>query len=88
MWWQETRLIRLYEELEILTILDRLVPDSRANSDGGENDTHIFRESRRSEVLAEIARLEGKQAEARNLWVGGVALLSAILYATFHYVLR
>ena len=86
--WRKTRLVRLYEELQILAILDRLVHDSHPKSDRDNNDIHIFRERRRSEVLAEIGKLEGRQAEVRNLWVGGVALLSMILYATFHYVLR
>ena len=63
MWWRKTRLVRLYEELEILAILNRLVHDSHANSDRGDTDIHIFRERRQSEVLAEIAKLEGRQAE-------------------------
>jgi hypothetical protein len=88
MWWRKTRLVRLYEELEILAILDRLVHASHANSDRGDNEIHIFRERRQSEVLAEIAKLERGQTETRNLWVSGVALLSVLLYATFHYVLR
>ena len=88
MWWRKTRLVRLYEELEILAILDRLIHDPHANSDRGDNDIHIFREKRLCEVLAEIAKLEGGQAEVRNLRLGGFALLSVILYATFHYVLR
>jgi len=86
MWWQKARLVRLYDELESLAIFDRLVYDFHA--DRGDNDAHTFRERRRSEVLAEIAKLEGGQAEIRNLWVGGVAVLSLILYVTFHYVLR
>jgi len=72
MWWRKTRLVRLYEELEILAILERLIHDSHANSDR-DNDIHIFREKRLCEVLAEIAKLEGDKPKFEIS--GWVALL-------------
>jgi hypothetical protein len=86
---REGELARLHEELEILDVFDRLRNYGADDPNRGDNDAYFCRQKRRSEILADIAKLEGKKPWFGGLRAGSVALLlCATLYATFHYLLR
>ncbi len=87
---REEKLVRLYQELDTLEVFDR-VHDYRADDPNrGDNDAYVSRQKRRSEILAEIAKLGVR----KNRWFEGLRgdkvalLLCATLYATFHYLLK
>jgi len=87
--WRERKRVRLHEELEILDVFDRLHDYQADDVNRGDNDAYVSRQKRRSEILAEIARLGGRKPRFEGLRVGIVALLlCATVYATFHYLLR
>jgi hypothetical protein len=87
--WREGKLVRLQEELEILDVFDRLRNYGADDFNRGDNDAYLSRQHRRSEILAEIAKLGVRKPWFEGLRAGSVALLlCATLYATFHYLLR
>jgi hypothetical protein len=88
MWGRHGKLLCLCEELESITVLDRLheyATDSNRN-----NDAYVTRQARRAEILAEITNLEAKrpwfEAHARVFSVA--LLLCTTAYATFHFLLK
>ncbi|HYL16858.1 MAG TPA: hypothetical protein VEV41_27750 [Terriglobales bacterium] len=85
--WRGRKLARLHKELETIDVLNRL---HEYDPDRGDEDVYVARQTRRSEVLAAIAKLEGKAPLfKRGGQVGGLALLlCATAYTTFHYLLR
>jgi hypothetical protein len=86
--WCEGRLVRLHEELELLDVFDRV--HNYANAPNrSDNDAYVSRQKRRSEILAEIAKLGVRKPWFEGLRAGSVALvLCATLYATFHYLFK
>jgi hypothetical protein len=59
MWGRRKQLLHLYEELDIISVFDRLL-DPGKNPDHTENDSFKNRQARRSEILAEIAQIKSK----------------------------
>ena len=57
MWWKRKELERLYAELAVLAISDRLYSDLPDLTQNG-LDLHAIRRRRLSELRAEIARLD------------------------------
>lgn len=57
MWVREGKLVRLNEELETLAVFDRIY-DLDPNPSRSVNAAHVSRQKRRSEIGAEIAKLE------------------------------
>ena len=87
--WREGKLARLHEELEILDVFDRIHYYGADDPSRGDNDAYVSHQKRRSEILAEIAKLVGRKPWFNGLRAGSVALLlCATLYATLHYLLR
>jgi hypothetical protein len=85
--WREGRLARLHEELKILDVFDRLHDYGADDPNRGDHDACVFRQKRRSEISAEIAKLAGRKPWSGGLRAGSAALLlCASLYATFHYL--
>jgi hypothetical protein len=71
MMWRRRRLIRLQQELAMIRLLDRLQDynhefDREFNRD--DNGAHSARQKRRSEILAELAKLEGTQPHLETSW--------------------
>lgn len=61
MWGRQKKLAHLYEELRIIAVFDRLntyAEDASVPTNG----SHVSRETRQNEILAAIAKLEGKEA--------------------------
>lgn len=81
MWTRHQRSMRLYEELQMIAVFDRL-DDYSPEPNGCDQDAHRSRQRRRSEILAQIARLEGKKPwfEESYAWAGVVILL--LLFAS------
>jgi hypothetical protein len=57
MWGREEKLVRLYEELETLYVFDRIHDYGADVRNRGDDDAYASRQKRRSEILAEIAKL-------------------------------
>jgi hypothetical protein len=87
--WREGKLARLHKELEILDVFDRIHDYGADDPSRGDNDAYVSHQKRRSEILAEIAKLGGRKPWFKGFRAGSVGLLlCATLYATFHYLLR
>jgi hypothetical protein len=86
---RQKTLARLHEELTTLALFDR-VHDYATHPDPADNRAYEFRQIRRSQIMAEISRLRPTKSENRkNARIGSAALLlSAVGYATLHYLLR
>jgi hypothetical protein len=85
---REEKLVRLYQELDTLEVFDR-VHDYRADDPNRADNAYVSRQKRRSEILAEIAKLRVRKPWFEGLRGDKVALLlCATLYATFHYLLK
>ena len=70
MWWLR-KLIHLQEELATIRLLDRLQDynnefDREFNRD--DNGVHAARQKRRSEILAELAKLKGEKSIYEAPW--------------------
>jgi hypothetical protein len=81
------KLIRLQNELQSIDVLNRL---REYDPDPTDDDVYLARQARRSQILAEIAKLEGKSSgpNVRGLAAGVALILGATLYTTYHYLLR
>jgi hypothetical protein len=79
----------LHEELRTLALFDR-VHDYTTYPNPADNRAYACRQIRRSQIMAEIRKLSPTEPEHRNhARIGSaVLLLSAIGYATLHYLLR
>lgn len=87
--WREGKVVRLHEELELLDVFDRVHDYGADDPNRGDDEAHVSRQKRRSEILTEIANLEGKKPWFEGLRASSVALLlCATLYATFHYLFK
>jgi hypothetical protein len=86
--WREGKLARLHEELELLDVFDRVRDYGADDPNRADADAYVSRQRRRSEISAEIAKLGGRKSSVKSLHTGSLALLFAILYASFHYLLR
>ena len=83
------KLALLHEELRTLALFDR-VYDYTPNPDPGDFHAYALRQIRRSQIMAEIGKLSASKADYRNpARIGSaVLLLSAVGYATLHYLFR
>ena len=87
--WREGKLARLHEELEILDVFDRVHDYGAVAPNRSDNDAYGFRQKRRSEIVAEIAKPAARKPWVASSRAGCVALLlPATLFATFHYLLK
>ena len=79
----------LHEELRTLALFDR-VHDYTIDPDPANDRAYASRQIRRSQIMAEIRRLNPRKREFRNhAWISSsVLLLCAIGYATLHYLLK
>jgi hypothetical protein len=59
MWGRQKQLLLLNEELDIISVFDRLL-DHDKNPGHTDNDSFKNRQTRRSEILAEIAQIKSK----------------------------
>ena len=86
---RQKTLARLHEELTTLALFDR-VHDYTTYPNPADNRAYACRQIRRSQIMAEIRKLSPTEPEHRNhARIGSaVLLLSAIGYATLHYLLR
>ena len=76
----------LHEELRTIAVFDRL-----HDCDNGDpsDKAHLDRQARRSQVLANIEKLETESPRVRASGVAGIVLLFCVTaYSTFHYLLR
>ena len=73
--WREGKLTRLHEELEILDVFDRVHDHGADVPNRSDNDAYLSRQKRRSEILAEIAKLRVRKPWFESFRVGSVALL-------------
>jgi len=89
MWGREAKLVRLYEEVENLDVLDRVHDYGADDPNRGDDEAYVGRQQRRSEISAEIAKLGRRKPWFEGLGAASVAaLLCATLYVTFHYLLK
>ena len=87
--WREGKLARLHEELEMLDVFDRVHDCGAEHPNRPDNEAYVSRQKRRAEILAETAELDVKKAWFEGFRAGSVTLvLSATLYATFHYLFK
>jgi len=79
----------LHEELRILALFDR-VHDYAIDPDPANDRAYASRQIRRSQIVAEIRKLNPPKREFRNhARIGSaVLLLCAVGYATVHYLLK
>jgi len=79
----------LQEELRTLALFDR-VHEYATNPNPADNRAHASRQIRRSQIMAEIRKLNPPKREFRNhARIGSaVLLLCAVGYATVHYLLK
>jgi hypothetical protein len=88
MWWRQSALTRLQEELRVIELFDR-VHDYASDPNSGDNGAYAFRQVRRSQIMAEISRLKASTPEYSNLArLTSVLLLGAVGYVTFHYLFK
>ena len=86
---RQKKLACLHEELRTLALFDR-VHDYTTDSDPADDRAYASRQIRRSQIMAEVRKLSPSEPEHRNLarMASAVLLLSAVGYATLHYLLR
>ena len=79
----------LHEELRILALFDR-VHDNTTDPNPADNRAHSLRQTRRSEIIAEIEKLEAIKPKFPDNTGRGTAvlILGAIGYATLYYFLK
>ena len=89
MWWRQRTLGRLHEELRTLALFDR-VYDYASNPNPADDHAYNLRQIRRSQIMAEIRKLSPPKPGYRNpaRVASAVLLLSAVGYATLHYLLN
>lgn len=66
MWGREGKLLRLYEELTTLDVFDRVHDYGADDPNRSDNGAYVSRQKRRSQILAEIAKLGVKKAVVRG----------------------
>jgi hypothetical protein len=82
------KLARLHAELDTLALFDR-VHDNTTDPNPADNRAHSLRQTRRSEIIAEIEKLEAIKPKFPNTGRGtAVLILGAIGYATLYYFLK
>ena len=84
MWGRQKKLDGLHEELLTMAVFDR-VYDYNPDPNRGNDSAYASRQSRRAEILSEIAKLEAQtwfEAHARTASVLLAAVATA--YATFY----
>ena len=83
------RLALLHEELRTLALFDR-VYEYAPNPDPGDEHAYGLRQSRRSQIMAEIKKLSPTKPDYRSpARIGSAVLfLCAVGYAALHYLLR
>jgi len=87
--WREGKLARLHEALDILDVFDRVHDCGTDDPNRPDHQAYVSRQKRRSYILAEIAKLEGRKPWLEGLRAGSLALLfCATLYATVHYLFK
>jgi hypothetical protein len=85
---RQKTLALLHEELRTLALFDR-VHDFATDHDPAADRAYASRQIRRSQIMAEINKLSRSKPEYWNARIGSaVLLLSAVGYATLHYLLR
>jgi hypothetical protein len=86
---RQKTLAPLYEELRTLALFDR-VHEYAVDPDPADNHAYTLRQIRRSQIMAEISKLSPSKPDYRNpARIGSaVLLLSAVGYATLHYLLK
>jgi hypothetical protein len=67
MWRREGKMVRLNQELETLAVFDRIY-DLEPNPSRSVNAAHVSRQKRRSEIGAEIAKLEAEKRWFKVSW--------------------
>lgn len=90
MWHRRSKLLRLREELHILSVFERLENYPLVPADGKDGKRY-WRERRHSELLEQIAALEGKDASFHRRYtknVAAVLLIAATAYGAFHQLFR
>ena len=61
-WRRQKTLARLHEELSTIALFDR-VHDFATGPDPDDNHAHVSRQTRRSEIMAEIIKLSANNTE-------------------------
>jgi hypothetical protein len=86
---RQKTLERLHEELGTIALFDR-VHDYATDPDPADNRAYELRQIRRSEIMAEISKLNPSTLENQKYAriSSAVLFLSAVGYATLHYLLR
>ena len=86
---RQKTLALLHEELRTLTLFDR-VHEYAIDPSPADNHAYTLRQTRRSQIMAEISKLSPSKPEYRNpARIGSaVLLLCAVGYATLHYLLK
>ena len=90
MWDHRNKLLRLREELRVLSVFERLEKYAAVPT-RGEDDDGSLREHRLSELLAQIAALETEKSSFQHRYTkiaAVVLLVSATAYGAFHQLLR
>lgn len=87
--WREGKLARLHEELELLNLFDRVHDYGAEDPNRPDNQAYLCRQERRTEILAEIAKLGVRKAWFQGLPGVSIAfVLCATVYVTFHYLFK
>jgi len=63
--WREGKLVRLHEELQMLDVFDRVHDCGTDQPNRPDNEAYLSRQERRSEILAEIAKLTARSSGSR-----------------------
>ena len=84
-WRQQKSLARLHEELRTIALFDRL-HDYATDPDPDDNHAYVSRQTRRSEIMAEIIKLSANNPEYR--YYALMASSALVLCLAFFYLLR
>lgn len=90
MWHRRSKLLRLREELQILSVFERL-ENYPLRPTEGEDGKRSWRERRHSELLEQIAALEGNESSFNRRYtknVAAVLLIAATAYGALHQLFR
>ena len=90
MLWRQRTLDRLHAELETIALFDR-VHDYATKTDPADFNAYSLRQVRRSEIMAEIKKLDAAKQERMNRAArisSAVVLLCAVGYATLYYLIK
>jgi hypothetical protein len=84
MWGRQRKVDDLHEELLTIAVFDR-VYDYNTDPNRGNDGAYASRQTRRAEILSEIAKLEAKRWFEVHAGTASLMLsLCAAAYATFH----